>query len=160
MTSGQDIVILNRGKDKHMMAGLTFDVYDYVKGSVMRKKGTVVVIAVEDNTSKARVVELLSPMVPIVQGDLFESVAYNPDEQIHFFLLGRFQKFGKSDAAQRLTELGATVDKDVSVETDFLVLGSPETEEENLRDSVAYKHAMELGVKVITEAQLSQFLLY
>lgn len=160
VTDTQDIVVLNRGKDKHMMAGLTFDVYDYVKGALQRKKGTVVVIEVLANTCRARVVEHLNAMVPIVSGDLFESIAYNPNEEMHFFLLGRFEKYGKSDAARRLGELGAVVDKDVGVETDFLVIGAPENEEENLRDSEVYKRAMELGVKVLTEAQLSQFLLY
>jgi NAD-dependent DNA ligase len=160
VTDAQDMVVLNRGKDKHMMAGLTFDVYEYVKGAVARKKAVVVVIGVDATTSRARVLELLNPMVPIVKGDLFESVAYNPNEQIHFFLLGRFEKYGKSDAAKRLTDLGAKVDTDVTVDTDFLVLGQPEAEDQNLRDTDAYKHAVELGVKILTEAQLSQFLLY
>jgi hypothetical protein len=160
VTDAQDIVVLNRGKDKHMMVGLNFDVYDFVKGSLRRKKGTVVVIDVGANTARARVIDRMNPMVPLVQGDLFESISYNPEEQIHFFLLGRFDKFGKSDAARRLGELGALVDKSVGVETDFLVIGSPETEEENLRESDEYRRAVELGVKVITEAQLSQFLNY
>ncbi len=160
VTSGQDVVVLNRGKDKHMMPGLSFEVYDYGKGSVQRPKGSIVVIEVGDNTSKARVMGLVNPMLPIVQGDLFESATYNPEEQMHFFLLGRFQKYGKSDAAKRLAELGAIVDKEVSVDTDYLVMGLPETEEENLRDSDAYKRAVELGIRILTEAQLSQFLLY
>ncbi|MCU0726421.1 MAG: hypothetical protein MUE73_11630 [Planctomycetes bacterium] len=160
VTDAQDVIVLNRGKDKHMMVGLNFDVYDFVKGALRRKKGTVVVIDVGANTARARVIERVNPMVPLVQGDLFESIAYNPEEQIHFFLLGRFDKYGKSDAARRLGELGALVDKTVGVETDFLVIGSPETEEDNLRESDEYRRAVELGVKVITEAQLSQFLNY
>jgi hypothetical protein len=160
VTDAQDIVVLNRGKDKHMVVGLNFDVYDFVKGALRRKKGTVVVIDVSENTARARVIERLNPMVPIVQGDLFESIAYNPEEKIHFVLVGRFEKYGKSDAARRLGELGAAVDKAVGIETDFLVIGAPETEEDNLRESDDYRRAVELGVKVITEAQLSQFLNY
>ena len=48
----------------------------------------------------------------------------------------------------------------MTVETKFLVMGSPENEEENLRDTDDYKRATELGIKVITEDQLSTFLRY
>ncbi len=40
------------------------------------------------------------------------------------------------------------------------MLGEPENEDLNLRDTDAYKQAVELGVKVITEAQLSRFMNY
>ena len=61
---------------------------------------------------------------------------------------------------KRLEQLGAMVDPRVGIETHYLVLGAPESEDENLRDSDAYKQAVELGVKVITEAQLETFMNY
>ena len=159
-TDSGGLVILNRGKDRHMIPGLTFTVFNYGKGAVKVGKGAIQVIEVNDVTSTARIIETVHPMRPIVQGDLFESKAYNPDQVIHFYLLGRFKKYGRSDAAKRLEQLGARVDPRVGIETNYLVLGSPETEDENLRDTDAYRHAMELGVTVITEAHLKTFMNY
>jgi hypothetical protein len=154
------LVVINRGKNMHMIPGLTFSVFNYGKGAVKVGKGAIQVIDVGEATSTARIIETVNPMRPIVEGDLFESVAYNPDEEMHFFLLGRFRKYGRSDAAKRLEQLGAKVDPRVGIETHYLVLGAPESEDENLRDSDAYKQAVELGIKVITESQLASFMNY
>jgi len=154
------IVVLNRGKDMHMIPGLTFTVFNYGKGAVKVGKGAILVLEVGECTSKARIIETVNPMRPIVEGDLFESKAYNPGEVMHFYLLGRFKKYGRSDAAKRLEQLGAKVDSRVGIETHYLVMGAPESEDESLRDSDAYKQAVELGVKVITEAQLASFMNY
>jgi BRCA1-like protein len=159
-TDAGGLVVLNRGKADHMLPGLIFDVFNYGKGAVKEAKGVIQVLEVGEATSTARIMEQRSPMRPIVQGDLFESSAYNPDEVMHFFLLGRFKKYGRSDAAKRLESLGAKVDSRVGIETHYLVLGEPENEDLNLRDTDAYKQAVELGVKVITEAQLSRFMNY
>ena len=48
----------------------------------------------------------------------------------------------------------------MTIDTNYLVMGAPTTEDENLRDTDAYKHADELGIAVITEAQLQMFLRY
>jgi len=160
VTDDQGIAILNRGKADHLQPGTTFDVYTLGKGAQKIQKGVVKVLEVDSKTAKARVIQLSNPMNPIVTGDYFESSTYNPDTQLHFFLLGRMRKYGKSDAAARLMDLGQAVDDEVGIDTDYLVLGAPESEDENLRDSDAFKRAQELGVRVITEDQLSTFLDY
>lgn len=143
-----------------MQPGLKFTVYALGKGAQQVDKAFVEVIEVLERTSVARVLDLVNPMNPVVRGDLFASPDYNPDEVIHFFLLGRFQKYGRSDAAKRLEMLGAKVDAKVGIDTHYLVLGAPEREDENLRDTEAYRTAQELGVKVITEDQLARFMNY
>ena len=40
------------------------------------------------------------------------------------------------------------------------MIGAPESEDENLEDTDDYRRAKELGIRVITEKQLSTFLLY
>lgn len=158
--AGRGIVILDRGRADHMIPGLIFDVYGFGKGAVKLPKGTVKVLEVMEHTCKCRVLDLFNDLKPIVQGDKFESITYNPKEVMHFRLIGRFRKYGKSDAERRLEQIGVAVDKAVTIDTDFLVMGAPEGEEENLRDTADYKLAMELGIKVLTEEQLSRFLLY
>jgi NAD-dependent DNA ligase len=158
--SGKGLVVINRGKKDHMIPGLTFNVYTFGKNARRIDLGVIKVLDVDSHTSTAKVEKLLSPMQPIVQGAKFESITYNPEEVMHFRLIGRFRKYGRSDAEKRLSELGAMVDTAVTIDTDFLVLGAPEQEEENLRDSEDYKLAVELGIKVITEEHLAQFLMY
>ena len=75
-------------------------------------------------------------------------------------LIGRFKKYGRSDAAKRLEQLGQNVDKSVGITTNYLVIGAPENEDDNLEDTDDYRRAKELGIRVITEKQLSTFLLY
>jgi hypothetical protein len=160
VTDDQGLAILNRGKSDHLQPGTTFDVYTLGKGAQKIAKGVVTVLEVDSKTAKARVITLLNPMNPIVTGDYFESATYNPETQLHFYLLGRMRKYGKTDAAARLTDLGQVVDSEVGIDTDYLVLGAPESEDDNLRDTEAFKRAQELGIRVITEAQLSSFLDY
>jgi HAMP domain-containing protein len=160
VTDDQGLAILNRGKSDHLQPGTTFDVYTLGKGAQKIAKGVVTVLEVDSKTAKARVISLLNPMNPIVTGDYFESATYNPETQLHFYLLGRMRKYGKTDAAARLTDLGQAVDSEVGIDTDYLVLGAGENEDDNLRDKDAFKRAQELGIRVITEAQLSTFLDY
>ena len=160
VTEAGGLVVLSRGKADHLMPGTTFSVFNYGKGAQKIQKGTVKVLEVNDRTAVARVIETMSPLNPIVDGDMFESATYNPDEVLHFYLLGQFRTYGRSDAARRLEQIGVKVDANVSVDTDYLVIGAPVREDENLQDTEAYKLAKELGITVITEAQLSRFLLY
>lgn len=160
VTDDQGIAIINRGKADHLPPNTSFDFYTLGKGAQKIYKGTGVVIDVEGERARVRITSLTNPSNPIVSGDYFESLTYNPDEQLHFYLLGRMQKYGRSDAAARLKQLGQAVDDQVGIMTDYLVMGSPEGEDENLRETQAYKRAQELGIKVITEQQLSSFLNY
>jgi NAD-dependent DNA ligase len=160
VTEGQGIAIIDRGKDHHLQAGLSFDVYTLGKGAQKVYKGSITVLDVYDYTAKVRIIDLKSPMMPMVQGDYIESLTYNPDEKLSFVLIGRFKKYGRSDAAKRIQQLGQTVQDMVSIDTHYLVMGAPESEDQNLEDTDAYKKAKELGVKIITERQLSSFLRY
>jgi type II secretory pathway pseudopilin PulG len=160
VTDDQGIAVINRGKKDHLAPNTSFTFYTLGKGAQKIEKGTGVVLDVESDQARVRITSLANAANPIVPGDYFESVTYNPSETLHFYLLGRMQKYGRSDAAQRLQQLGQAVDDKVGISTDYLVLGSPEGEDENLRDTEAYKRAQELGIKVITERQLSQFLNY
>ena len=157
---GQGIAVIDRGKADHLQPGLTFDVYNLGKGAVKVYKGVITVLDVDADTAKVRIVSTTNPMNPIVQGDMIESLTYNPGEKLNFVLIGRFKKYGRSDAAKRLEQLGQGIQSNVGISTDFLVVGAPETEDENLEDTDDYRRAKELGIRVITEKQLSTFLLY
>lgn len=160
VSADQGLAYIDRGKRHHLVPGTTFDVYTLGKGAQKVHKGTLVVLDVDSTQARARISSLADPARPIVSGDMIESLTYNPDEELHVFLLGRTRKYGKADAAARLRQLGVVVDDAVGVDTTYLVLGDPMNADEDLRETEAYKRAQELNVRVITEAQLSSFLDY
>ena len=160
VAQGQGIAVIDRGKADHLQAGLTFDVYSLGKGAQKVYKGVITVLDVDSDTAKVRIVSTNSVMYPIVEGDYIESLTYNPAEKLNFVLIGRFKKYGRSDASKRLEQLGQNVDKSVGITTNYLVIGAPENEDDNLEDTDDYRRAKELGIRVITEKQLSTFLLY
>jgi len=160
VAEGQNIAVIDRGKYHHLQAGLTFDVYTLGKGAQKVYKGVITVLDVDTHSAKVRIVQTNNPMNPIVQGDMIESLAYNPEQKLNFVLLGRFQKYGRSDAMKRLEEIGQGVQKHVDIYTNYLVLGAPQSEDQSLEDSDDYRRAKELGIRIITEKQLSTFLLY
>ena len=160
VAEGQNIAVIDRGKFHHLQPGLTFDVYNLGKGAQKVYKGVITVLDVDSHSAKVRIVSTLNPMNPIVKGDQIESLAYNADQKLNFVLLGRFQKYGRSDAMKRLEQIGQGVQKHVDIYTNYLVLGAPQGEDQSLEDTEDYRRAKELGIRVITEKQLSTFLLY
>ncbi len=155
----QESTVLNIGKKDNLIPGTTFEVYGLGKGGQQIRKGLVKAVQVGDATTQAAVLELLDSYNPIVPGDLVRSMTYSPKEQIHFALLGRFQKMGKSDAEARLKALGAAVDSKVSIDTHYLVIGAPD-EGQNLEETDSYKAAKLYGITIITEQNLAAFTRY
>jgi len=160
VAEGQGIAVINRGKADHLQPGLTFDVYALGKGAQKVYKGVITVLDVDADTAKVRIVSTNNPMNPIVMGDSIESLTYNANVKLNFVLIGRFRKYGRSAAMKRIEQLGQNVQKSVVITTNYLVIGAPESEDENLEDTDDYRRAKELGIRVITEKQLSTFLLY
>ena len=61
---------------------------------------------------------------------------------------------------KRLEQIGQGVQKHVDIFTNYLVIGAPNADGDNLEDSDDYRRAKEYGIRIITEKQLSTFLLY
>ena len=157
LTSGPGIVIINRGKKDMLMPGTVFSVYKRVKGGGEVNIGTIKATVVGDDTSRCAVLEAADV---ISGGDMISSSTYSPDRQLRFVLLGEFQKMGKSSATRRLEQLGAKVDGEVSTMTHYVVLGTPGPGGEPLESTADYQRAKTLGIKIITEEQLSSFTQY
>jgi NAD-dependent DNA ligase len=153
------VAIVNRGKTAWLMPGTIFDVLGRAKGGATYKKGSIKVTNCDDETARAAIVEE-NPRDPITKGDLIQSPIYSPNRQLHFVLIGDFKKMGRSQAEAVLGKLGAKVDAKVSSETNYLVVGAPAAGQESLDDTEAVKTAKDLGIKMITEEQLSWFCRY
>ncbi len=154
------IAVVNRGKKDNLKPGTVFEVYNFAKGGVKRAKGYIKVLDVKDTSAKCRILRQAGGD-PIVEGDLIANELYNPGKTLHFFILGKLAKYGVTEATALLEKLGNKVDSKITVDTDYLLLGSKASESDGeLEDTPEYKKAKELGLKVITERDLEAFTKY
>jgi hypothetical protein len=159
-SSATGVAVINRGKADNLKPGTVFEVYNFGKGGVKRAKGLIKVLDVFETSAKCGVLQM-SAGDPIVEGDLIANELYNPGKTLHFFILGRLDKYGVTEATALLEKLGNKVDSEISVDTDYLILGKKLNESDGeLEETAEYKKAKELGLKVITERDLEAFTRY
>ena len=127
------IVHLNIGSDERVYRGLTFSVYD--KNMPIPKDGKgkaeVEVFNVGKSISAARITRS-EPKNPIILDDIIANLIWDSDRTNIFAVEGEFDLNGDGvidyDGAEKIEALiekwGGRVSDNVSVDTDFLVLGS------------------------------------
>lgn len=161
VSDAQDFVVIDLGKaNNNLLAGTNFDVYAIGKGGQEIPKGMVKVTKVEGDNSNCAVLQVFDRFNPIAPGDKIRSMTYSPKEVVHVALVGRFQRMGKGDMAQRLRSLGVIVDDKVSIHTTYLVVGDRESEAQPIEDTQEYKTAELYGITKLTEKELSRFTMY
>ncbi|MHC4623202.1 MAG: DUF3887 domain-containing protein [Planctomycetota bacterium] len=129
-----DIVHINIGTDDHVYRGLTFSVYN--KGMPIpqdgKGKAEIEVYDVRKNVSAARITRSRKRR-PIVVEDIVANLIWNSDKTNNFVILGDFDMNNDGeidyDGVDKLKTLierwGGRVSDTVSVDADFLILGSP-----------------------------------
>ena len=154
------LVHINIGQAKHVLPGMTFEVYDSATGPVKnefdeyRGKATIEVIRVLEEASVARIVRQPARGRDVLAGDVVANVVYDPDMVLKFFIYGDFDVDGKglaTDAGRRRVELmvlnwggelsssyeAGGVPKPINYDVDFLVLGEqPKVPQEPDADEV------------------------
>ncbi len=126
------VVHLDIGTDQHVYRGLTFTVYDR-SGSVPKDgkgKAEIEVFDVADTYCAARITES-DPKKPVLLGDIVANLIWHSDKSNVFVIAGNFDldNDGNIDenAIGRIKSLiekwGGKVVDEISVDTDFLVLG-------------------------------------
>jgi hypothetical protein len=127
------VVHLNIGSDDHIYRGLTFQVYE--KNLPIPKDGKgkaeIEVFDVEKNISAARIISS-NPKKPIILDDIVANLIWNRDKTKVFAVAGEFDLNGDGEidyeGADKIKALikkwGGKVSDDISIETDFLVLGT------------------------------------
>ncbi len=128
------IVYLNIGSNDRVYRGLTFSVYE--KNVPIPKNGKgkaeIEVFDLEENVSAARIITSKKTN-PIVRDDFIANLVWGRDKSNVFVVAGDFDLDNdgqnESEAIDRIKSLigkwGGTVSNDVSVNTDFVVLGQP-----------------------------------
>ena len=126
------IVYLDAGINDHVYRGLTFAIFDRNKPIPEDGKGKaeIEVFQVADQVSAARIIES-DKNDPVVKDDIVANLIWDRKTANRFVVAGEFDFNNDGlidpDGAQRIAELierwGGQVDNEISVETDFLILG-------------------------------------
>lgn len=129
-------VHINLGSDDHVYRGLTFSVYDRDTPIPRDGKGKaeIEVFNVEKNISAARITSS-DPKKPIITGDIIANLVWDSSKTNVFVVAGDFDLNGDGvidpDGADKIKALivkwGGKVDDEISIDTDFLVLGAVPT---------------------------------
>lgn len=154
------IAFLDIGARDQLHAGLRFKVYGEEKAGTILK-GYLRVTKVEATMAEARIEPLASAGVPMEKGDWVTNPVFRKDgSTVNFLFLGQLPgRFNRETAEQLLREMGGNVQDKVTVETDFLVLGQNESEDDiPLTESDDYQNARRWGITIITEKDLTPFL--
>ena len=124
------IVILNLGSQDHVYPGLTFAVYNRNAPIPADGKGKaeVEVFSVEKRICVARIKEeTVDQKQSLIAGDPIANLIWNADDINTFVVAGRFKIDGSNDGADKIKQLieewDAQVAEDVTIDTDFVVLG-------------------------------------
>ena len=146
---------INLGSNDSITTGMTFQVYDAVRGipqmqnetDLPRGKGSIQVLRIVSGTSaECRVIEN-TPGQPIREGDLIANLAYDKNVPVTFRVYGDFDldNNGKTDPRDRerlnslVQQFGGKLVDDITVTTDVVVLGRepvvPTLSAEEERDS-------------------------
>lgn len=162
---GNDTVYIDLGAGDQIVPGMTFEIYDKTTGVPPLKnddttlpagKGSIEVIRVSPNSSECRIVKRTTGRT-ITEGDIIANLIYDHNTKYNFVVAGKFDlsKSGSPDAADAailkrlVTQWGGNVQDTLTVNTDFLVIGSepkiPDFSEEQRRDPV--------NAKILSEAQ-------
>jgi len=126
-------VIINLGSNNHIYRGLTFSVYD--KGGFIgqdgQSKAEIEIFDIGDSYASARIVESEINR-PILKGDTIANLVWDSRKTNEFVVAGDFDLDGNGsndpDAAAKIKAViekwGGKVTDNISIETDFLILGS------------------------------------
>jgi len=146
---------INLGRVNHLTNGLKFRVYQTVKGGKKVFKGSIEIQKVDETTSEARITEEVDPLNAIIPGDLITSPFYDPKATPVFVFAGsglESKDVTKEFVEAKMKSYGAEIRKNVDSNTTFLVALK------EFEATPEYKTAKELGVTIIREKDLLEFI--
>jgi hypothetical protein len=147
---------INIGQKHRLRRGITFDVFQYVKGGVKKSKGKVEVKSVDDETAQVAIVSQTDPSDPIVKGDYVASPFFDVKHQQVFVFVGERpsaqSRYSLDELVRRIEETGGRVDKTVTIDTDFIIAI------ENAEQSDEFAKAVQFGVVIMREPELLEYL--
>ncbi|MBI4577649.1 MAG: hypothetical protein HY722_15410 [Planctomycetes bacterium] len=145
---------IDLGKKHGIRKGMVFEVVQFVKGGRQATKGRVEVKSVDTDKAQVAILETVDASDPIVRGDYIKSPFFDKSEQQVFVFAGELTNttYGRRELVRKIEEIGARVDDEVTIETDYLIVGK------GYKDVEAYQQAVPLGVYIMRENELFDYL--
>ncbi len=160
--AGSETVYINLGSGDQIVPGLTFEVYDKAEGMprstattpsgdpmLPEGKASIEVVRVGGTSSEARIIRKANGTI-LQQGDIIANLVYDRNTRYRFMVYGRFDLDNNgvptstdAEVIKRLiTQWGGQLVNDVTVNTDFIVLGAepqlPEFDQQALQDPLNF----------------------
>ncbi|MFT7516285.1 MAG: hypothetical protein ACI84O_000058 [Myxococcota bacterium] len=158
---GPENAWIDLGYNQRLVSGMEFEVRNANTNSV---KGRVRVVAVEANKSRATILSTADKYDPIRENDVLVNAVFDPSRQLVVSLLGDgFGLYNKNDMVSKLQAIGIMVREEVSVETDFLLLGTAFFDEDTGEimpwgSYASHKAATSMSVEIIPQRDWGQWL--
>ena len=146
---------INLGTEDRLRRGLVFDVFAFQKGGKRVSKGRIEVLSVQDRYSEVAILENLDRFNPISTGDMIASPFYDGEDVPMFVFAGDIATNGRyslEDMARKIVLFGGVVSDQVQLNTDFVVAVR------GYEDTPEYDLARDLGVTILREAELLEFI--
>jgi len=143
--ASEDVVYINLGSGDHLVPGMTFEVYNRHEGIPKQDdlmsdedmpigEASIEVERVYASDSQCRVVKMEIGQ-HINEGDLIANLVYDRNTKYNFVIYGNFdlgqtqqpKSADRQKIAALVTEWGGHVQKDINVDTDFVVMGKEPT---------------------------------
>ncbi len=143
------------GSDDMLRRGTRFKVFEIGKGGAKTAKGWITVT----NTSNGKS-ECAIEAGSVDAQDVIYNPIYDKNATVRFCIIGDLPgKYNKETAVRILRKLGAKVQANVDIHTDFVVLGMRESEDaDEVTDRDDYRNAQRWGVEMIRARDLQAFL--
>jgi len=150
---------INLGRIDHVQNGMIFLVYSLGRGGQVLDKGRVQVRRVAERSSEVGIIESV-PDRPVTRGDYVMSPLQAKTKPV-FVIAGWFPPslgYSVDELAFLVERWGGRVDKEVTLDTDYLVVGkiraegaeaSPEAQKVAEQGLQAYNLARELAVRIV-----------
>ena len=132
--AGDDVVYIDLGREDGITLGLQFSVYSASTGIPVdgRSKAQIEVVSINESSAECRIARVATNAV-IIEGDLVANPVYDPNRQLTFVVIGRFDfdhdGAGDPDGAAVVdaivTDWGGVVASELTALTDFVVVGEP-----------------------------------
>ncbi|MFA5794412.1 MAG: hypothetical protein WC980_05015 [Candidatus Brocadiia bacterium] len=145
------------GNESNIKLGWKFMVFRRDKTGIREWKGQVEVKKIYETQSLVSITALKNPMDPITEGDSITNIFYHPLGARNVVLIGKFErgdfKYDKAEVERRLTDISVTVEKKVSLKTDFVIIGKDPEETDIDRNNYVVVKTMNIPRLEGTEAR-------
>ncbi len=158
---GPENAWIDLGFNQRLAAGMEFEVRN---ANTNRVKGRVRVVAVEANKSRATILSTADKYDPIRANDVLVNAVFDPNRKLIVSLLGDgFGLYSKNDMRSKLEAIDIEVREAVSVETDFLLLGTAFFDEDTGEvmpwgSYSSHKAATSMSVEIVPQRDWGQWL--